>query len=324
MHQLQKLKIAVIAACLLFTITMSAISQAQPKTDEKELQPRIDIAQENLNNVMQDTALWLDALATAEHKKEDPNNASAFGYLQLSWRPHRGDLDELAAKFKVHFHLPQWSDRFALILDNDPEDELQLDYESDPEGYYQTNDDINIAIQYFKAFPSGRRIKYRLGISRGELYSRAETSFQWQHKRLSVNLAPRVDYFSESGWGPGIKGAFTYSLKSSLLSLSASLQKVETEGKARAKVGIYHIKNLKSNGFIINGLEYNRDNKELDLYNNHNDSFLASLRYRNKIYKDWLHFEVEPYISFKQQRDYKAEYGLNFSFISYYGNHKKR
>jgi hypothetical protein len=282
----------------------------------------LDTAQKHLDRVMQDSALWLDSLASKENIQLDSNDASAFGYLQLLWRPHRGDLDDLAVKFKVNLHLPHWDERYAIIIDNDSEDELRLDYESQPNDRYQTDDDINIALQYFKEFKSGRRLKYRIGVSRGELYTRAETSFLLKKKQYSLHLSPRIDYFSKSGWGPGIKGSVNYDLSESALSLSASFQKVENEGRVRTKVGIYNIKNLDEDGLIVLGLEYNRDNKNLEQYSTANDSYLASLRYRNSLYKHWLHYEVEPYVSFKQEFNYRDEFGFNLSLIGYYGNYK--
>lgn len=304
---------------LIVAIYLSSIATVHASEPVEMEFPHADSTQNSINQIMQDTALWLDQLAQNEALENDERKASAFGYLQLSWRPYRGDLNDLDAKFKVHFNLPKWDDRLALVIDNDSEDDLMLDYESDPAGNNQY-DELNIALQYFRTHSSGQRVKFRVGKKRNELYARAETNFQWQFENYKIDLLPRVDYYYKSGWGPGIKSAFTYYFSKDKISLSASLQKLEVESKIRVKAGLYHIKTLRQDHFFVSGLEYNQDNKER---HNHNDHYLASVRYRKAFYKNWLHFEIEPYLLFRQELNYKDEFGVNFSLIGYYGNTTK-
>jgi hypothetical protein len=137
---------------------------------EEKQRPRADFLQSRLNAMMQDTASWLDSTS-----HEDSKNASANGYLQLSWLPRTAELDDLDAKFKVFLHLPKLNGRLSLVIDNDDENERLLDYESDYTNVDQEG--VNIAFQYIKQLHKEKQIKNRVGISRSQLYLRSEINF---------------------------------------------------------------------------------------------------------------------------------------------------
>ena len=288
--------------------------------------PKADLLQSKLNSMMQNTASWLDNIGDrnsndsfstddTENESNKSNSASANGYLQLSWLPRTGDLDDVDAKFKVYFNLPEWNDRLALVIDNDDEDELLLDYETDNSPTDQTG--INVALQYVKQFNNKWQIKNRIGVSRKQLYLRSEMLFNWKLKHAAFRLQPRLDYFLQDGWGPSVKGVVNYSLEKSYFSLSASWQKIQNESRSRRKVGFFHIKSTGRDQLLVTGVQYNKSNNKLDISN---ESYVVSTRYRNLIYKSWMYFEVEPFIEFNQLNDFRREAGIAFNLISYYGD----
>jgi len=292
--------------------------------------PKADFLQSKLNSMMQNTASWLDNIGDSNtddvsvtdndnegDKKNNSNEAviaSADGYLQLSWLPRTGDLDDVDAKFKVYFNLPEWNDRLALVIDNDDEDELLLDYETDYSPTDQSG--VNVALQYVKHFNNKWQIKNRIGVSRKQLYLRSEMKFEWKIENTAFRLHPRLDYFLQDGWGPSLKGAVNYSLEKSYFSLSASWQKIQNESRSRRKVGFFHITSTGREQLLVTGIQYNRSNDRLDISN---DNYVISTRYRNLIYKSWMYFEVEPFIEFNQLNDFRREAGIALNLISYYG-----
>jgi hypothetical protein len=284
------------------------------KKEEKEnyefIKQKSDVLQNKINLMMQDTASWLDNLG--EDNNSTKGGASASGYLQLGWMPRTADWSEFDPKFKVHLSLPRWNEKVALILDNDDEDELKLDYEASSIGSDHDTEKVNIAIQYVKQFGDIINVKYRAGISRDQLYARSEIKHRWLNDSNTITVVPRLDYFSRDGWAPSIKGSMIYPLTDSFLSLSASWQKIEKEEDSRQKIGFYHINNSGKTTELVSGLQY---------YNNENseESLLVSIRHRRLIYKDWMFFELEPFIEFKQENDYKRELGLALRLIGYYG-----
>jgi len=238
--------------------------------------PKADLLQSKLNTMMQNTASWLDNIgdnntvefeieSDSEEPFKDADNASANGYLQLSWLPRTGNLDDVDAKFKVYFNLPEWNDKLALVIDNDDEDELLLDYETDNSSTDQTG--VNVALQYVKQFNDKWQIKNRAGVSRKQLYLRSEIQFNWQLKNMAFRLQPRLDYFLQDGWGPSIKGVVNYPLEKSYFSLSASWQKIQSESRSRRKVGFFHIKSTGRDQLLVTGVQYNKSNNKLDISN---------------------------------------------------------
>lgn len=279
------------------------------KEIEETTRPKADLFQSKLNNMMQDTASWLDDIDGFTK-----GDASAKGYLQLGWLPRTANLDEFDAKFKVAFNLPNLDEKFALIIDNDNEDELLLDYESDP--FQDSQDSLNLALQYVKGFNKNNNIKTRVGVSRKQLYIRTEASLNWKSENFKFELLPRLDYFYNDGWGPGLKAVTAFPLNASTVSFSASWQKLEHEARSRRKVGLFHVFNLEKNQLLVSGIQYNKSNNKEDISN---ETYYLSFRYRNLIYKSWLYFEIEPFAEFNQIRDFRREIGIALSIATYYG-----
>ncbi len=319
MASIKSLALCLFSQCLFILPLYCA---ADNPTDTER--PKADLLQGKLNAMMQNTASWLDNIGnrniddsnTVGNKKNDTNkNASATGYLQLSWLPRTANLDDVDAKFKVYFNLPEWNDKLALVIDNDDEDELLLDYETDNSPTDQTG--VNVALQYVKQFNNKWQIKNRIGVSRKQLYLRSEMQFNWQMQDITFRLQPRLDYFLQDGWGPSLKGVVNYSLENSYFSLSASWQKIQNESRSRRKVGFFHIKSIGHEQLLVTGIQYNKSNNKLDISN---ENYVVSTRYRNLIYKSWMYLEVEPFIEFNQLNNFRREAGIAFNLISYYGD----
>jgi hypothetical protein len=286
-------------------------NKIEKKTASSELSlTALDELQSMVDTMMQDTASWLDDIDTEGVKQH--GGASASGYLQFGWMPRSADFSELDPKFKVRLSLPNWNDKIALVIDNNDEDELKLDYEADSINHNNESDDINLGIQYIKTLGENLNIKYRIGISRSQLYFRNEIKQHWKFDRYKLTVVPRLDYFSRDGWAPSIKGALLYSLENSMISFSASLQKVQDEHDTRQKIGLYYISKIKGDKQLVTGIQYNNDKVS-------NESLLLSVRHRNLIYKKWMYFELEPFIEFDQENDYKREFGIALRLIAFYG-----
>lgn len=293
-----------------FVISYLFICGYASAQEEAEVErPKLDLFQTKLNTMMQDTASWLDDI-----DQDSDKNASSSGYLLLSWMPRTADLDDFDVKLKVAFDLPKISKKLSLIIDNDNEDELLLDYESDP--FKDSQNNVNLALQYAGGFNKKNNIKTRLGVSRSQLYIRTEAKFNWSMENINVELMPRFDYFYVDGWGPGLKGAATFDLKQSVFSVSASWQKIEKERRSRRKVGLFHIYKIKKHQMLVSGVQYNKSNNKYDISN---ETYYLSIRYRGLAYKSWLYAEVEPFVDFNQVNDFKREFGVALSLLSYYG-----
>ena len=282
--------------------------------EEKDSQTLIkqtsDVLQNKINTMMQESASWLDNLGADNNQTK--SGASATGYLQLGWMPRTADWSEFDPKFKVYLSLPRWNEKIALVLDNDDEDELKLDYEASSIGTEHDTEKVNVAIQYIKQFGETLKVKYRLGISRDQLYARSEIKHRWLNDSNTIIVVPRLDYFRRDGWAPSFKASMIYPLADSVLSFSASWQKVEKEEESKQKIGLYYINEMRNTTELVSGIQY---------YNNENseETLLVSVRQRNLLYIDWMFFELEPFIEFKQENDYRREFGLAIRLIAYYG-----
>lgn len=306
-----------ILTVVIFSFSSFCVFSSQETNKLKEesegktlLKQSSDVLQNRMNTMMQDSASWLDSLAGDDNK--NIKGASATGYLQLGWIPRTADWSEFDPKFKVHLSLPRWNDKIALVLDNDDEDELMLDYEASSIEKDSETERVNIAVQYIKTFNKLPQVKFRAGLSRSQLYARSELKYRWKNETNTITVVPRIDYFGQDGWAPSLKGSLIYPLSDSVLSFSASWQKIEAEDNSRQKIGLYHISNTEDTGELVSGIQYSNNQ-------NSDESLLLSIRQRNLIYKDWMFFELEPFVEFKQEDNYKRAFGIAIRLIAYYG-----
>ncbi|MEY8250882.1 MAG: hypothetical protein RPR91_00730, partial [Colwellia sp.] len=242
-----------------FVFSSQELNNKEEKDSQTLIKQKSDVLQNKINTMMQDSASWLDNLGADNSQAK--SGASATGYVQLGWMPRTADWSEFDPKFKVHLSLPRWNEKVALILDNDDEDELKLDYEASSIGDGHDTEKVNVAIQYIKQFGETLKVKYRLGISRDQLYARSEIKHRWLNDSNTITVVPRLDYFRRDGWAPNIKGSIIYPLTDSILSFSVSWQKVEKEEDSKQKIGFYHISNNGQTKELVSGIQY---------YNNEN------------------------------------------------------
>ncbi|WP_462157723.1 hypothetical protein [Pseudoalteromonas sp. GB56] len=307
------MKLSVICLACLLVLPAESLATAKEQdikpTNNSTLEETADYLRGNLDVFMQDTATWLDSLSQSE---ADSGKARAKGYLQLSWLPRRADLADFDTKFKVKFYLPKWKNRISLVLDNDDEDDLKLDYEAEPIDR-SDSDSLNIALQSLTEFENLLSLRYRLGLSRGQLYARAELKKNYVFDDFDITVSPRIDYFSSDGWAPGVKSVLSYPIDEDLLSVSISWQKLQFEQHARQKAGMYWVRNIDPKQLLVAGVQYNK-------YGDGLDSYLTSVRYRENVYKDWAFIEIEPFVEFRKLLDYRREVGIGLRFITSYGN----
>ncbi|MGL1959543.1 MAG: hypothetical protein OCD00_19870 [Colwellia sp.] len=295
------------------------ISDNQQQESESNLSLNADMVQQKIHNMMQYTASWLDSIDSDSDtildakSAKNMSKASAKGYFQVGWLPRAGDFSEVDSKFKVKLSLPRWDEKISLVLDNDDDNELKLDYEASKIEKLDEDNNFKVSLQYFKKLGDNINMRHRLGVSRDQLFARSEIKRKWNFDNFDLIITPRVDYFNSDGWAPSLKTAVIYPLEeNSVLSFSASWQKVQDEFDSRKKVGIYHINRLGKEQTLITGVQY---------YNNKDaiESVLLSFRYRDLFHKKWLYYEVEPFVEFDQERDYYRSFGIALRLIGYYG-----
>ncbi|KTF16047.1 hypothetical protein [Pseudoalteromonas sp. H105] len=279
--------------------------------EDNPLEKKVINIQHKIDTMMQDTASWLDNMIEDDNGNIYPK-AAARGYVQLGWIPRTADLSEFDPKFKVHLSLPRWNNKVSLVFDNDDEDEIKLDYEASSISQDNDAEELNITMQYIKSINDSFNIKYKVGISKEQLFLRSEIKKRWVTDDYSVGIMPRLDYFLRDGWAPSIKGTLAVPIDDNVVSFSASWQRFEKEKRSRQKLGLYYVNKSSAKNELVSGLQFakNEIGKE---------SFLISIRQRNLIYKDWLFLEFEPFLEFEQENDYRRELGLAIRLITYYG-----
>ncbi|MBE0365840.1 hypothetical protein PULV_b0518 [Pseudoalteromonas ulvae UL12] len=299
-------------AFLLILLFVCPPTFAENNSEDSQESDTLASVRDGINIRMQSTAQWLDALM-ADETLDD--KAHAKGYLRLGWLPRSADWSKTQVRFTVQLSLPNWENRLKLIIDNDADELNRLPFETETPFASNTNaeDEVNAAIQYLYESTKNIEIDNRLGVSRGQLYGRSAAKWQRQISHTLYSASAGLEYYFSDGFGQFIKLAADKQFDQQLsLNWSANLRNIESEIDTEFRSGLY--------------LSYLPDNKRAMVMGmNVKDSFDTlrsynlSYRYRQQFKHSWLFYEIEPFLEYREEFDYRDEVGIAVRLIGYYG-----
>ena len=267
---------------------------------------------EQINRQMQNSAQWHDDLMA---EVPSDKKAAAKGYLRLGWLPRNNDWSETEVRFTVSLSLPNWKKRLKLIVDNDADefDRLPFETENQAAGNNHQGNEINASLQYLVEKNDNLNIDHRIGISRTQLYARS--SAVWEKKIDTHLLAATagLEYYYSDGFGQFIKLAYDKELSPTMsLNWSANLRHLQSEPDSEVRSGLYFSYLPDQKRAMIVGINGK------DAFNGLR-SYTLSYRYREQFLHSWLYYEIEPFLEYRELRQYNDEVGIALRFIGYYG-----
>ena len=128
------------------------------------------------------------------------------------------------------------------------------------------------------------------------------------HRKLESN-EPSIYYFLQDGWGSKLLLEYDYKLSSkSQLRINYSTRVSQSFSGIRWKHGLYKLNQIDNTTASLLGLqvegERNGDRGFIV------DKYTLSYRYRFNAYKEWLYFEVEPFVEWLEEDNYHTIPGI--------------
>lgn len=187
----------------------------------------------------------------------------------------------------------------------------------------QSNSSPAIGINYFTPAQFHIQSKYSIGINGLNIFAQARYFINFKTKY--VTLEP-VQQFEVS-----VKNTFkesttlyidTNKFYDSLVRLLLFRQsQVKTPGMDYGASVIYY--KLFNNISAFNISQTFLGNTKYPIPNNGIINYITSVDLRQKIYKNWLFYDIRPSINFHVNRQYRPNYSLYFNFEIFFGNLKK-
>ncbi|MEW9797422.1 hypothetical protein [Alteromonas sp. CYL-A6] len=275
----------------------------------------IDRWQENFTNSMNNAVRRLDSFFAPEGAPPD-DSARAEGRIMLAWEPRSRDLMQANLRFRIRVTLPSLKDRVDLLL-SDNEDETQDNMVQAARNTDMVQrDSTTLAVRFRPEQDSP--LSYRIGAGRrDQLYAKVQFEdtailnshwaarydsevYYYTRDRLGAELGLSLQYASEH------KGAFRFNNRFYFRDNTNDwLWRHELQWLQ--PISQHH------------ALLYSAMTEGLTQPNYRTEEVYGGIRWRTNYLRDWLYFEVEPYVIWLRDEDFSPSYGIALRLEAFYG-----
>lgn len=297
-----------IALCII-TSLYSLTSQAQ-EADSVWL----DDMHKSISDSVNDSAQWFDDFFANLNSSED-QKALGEVRLRLGWEPRSRELDEFEARLKLRVKLPNLKDKVDLIFsdyDDIPDDKVRAGRESD----LGRRDDFTLALRFKPKPDSG--LSHRIGTGRRFQYfvrSRYRNNFDISEK-FEIRYDASIYYYNRDKFGSDFGLIFDYDIgRQSLLRFNNRFyfRDKTDDWLWQHSWQAFHQLNDRSAliyGYYIEGLS--RPDYRLE-------ESLLSIKLRRQAHKEWLFYDIEPFILWRRDESFSASFGIALRLEGYFG-----
>ncbi|MEP4890217.1 MAG: hypothetical protein ABJV04_09350 [Aliiglaciecola sp.] len=274
----------------------------------------LDSMHKNISESVLDTAQWFDNFFANENLQED-QKALGEVRLRLGIEPRSRSLEEFEARLKVRVKLPNLKNRVDLILtdfDEDQDDKIG----SSGNSQFNREDSINLALRYKVSPDSG--LSHRIGFGRRFQYY-AKSRYR-DALSLSNSLEMRYDasiyYYNRDKFGTSLSLTFDYDYSKHLLLRYHN----RFEYRDRSNDWLWQhswqgFKQINDTSAVIYGYYI----EGITQPNYRLEEHLVSVKLRKQTKRNWLFYEVEPFILWRRNEHFSASYGLALRIEGYFG-----
>jgi len=298
---------------LFLLFSTSAICQTQEETPPPH--EWLDRWHTELSESMDTSAQWLDQFFALEGSLPD-NSARAKGRIRVGWSPRSRDLSDVSVRFRINVTLPALKDRVDLILSDNEEDLNEHALESNRAPNLNEQDSANLAFR-FRASDDAK-MSYRIGAGRrDQLFAKARYRDSYSFdSRNQLLYDAELYYYSRDQLGAEI--GFTWQLQNfdqSYSRISNRFYYRDISKDWRWRHEFHHIKQTGQKSAAILSLF----TEGLTEPTYQVEEVYTSLRWRTNPLREWLYFEVEPYMTWLREEDFDTSYGVAFRVEVFYG-----
>ena len=279
----------------------------------------LDDFHDSFSGALDDSAYWLNEQFIDEEDQEVKPGAKAWARVMFGWEPKSGDWSKVPLKFKVKVNLPNLKHKMNLVFSDNEADEFnRLPLEtSRPTDDTLHKREFSAAIQLLHKSTEHSYFRSRIGIGSAQLYAR--TSHRWKRsfdEQWTLSVEPSLEYYMNDGAGYRFLTELSYFPdQSSEFRGFYSLWDREEFASPKWKKAVYHLTKYDHYTTIITGMLVNGVTSP----DYRDEKITLSTRLRRHALRKWLFFEIEPFVDFERQEDYKSRFGIALRVGGYFG-----
>lgn len=301
------------SSTLLNSQPVTAIQSPQDSVDDSAW---FDVWQRSFTDSIDFTVRQFDGMFSQENGPHRNKQAKAEGRIQLSWEPRSRDLVETDLRFRIRVSLPHLEDRVDLLL-SDNEDETQSDtLKAARNDSLGRRDNTTIALRFRP--DQNSHYSYRIGAGRrDQLYVKSRYRdamafnahwamlydaelYYYTRDRLGAELGAAIQHVAENNNVTRLNNRFYFRDDSNDWLWRHELQ---------------HLYPVDTH----NALMYRLMVEGLDRPQYKVEEVYTGLRWRSNPLREWLYFDVEPFVLWRRDEGFKPSYGMAFRIEAYYG-----
>ena len=293
----------------------TSVERDKPQQNPPVTESWLDNWHSNFSESMDYTAQRLDeffALADSDEHK----NARAEGRVRFGWEPRTRDLAAQDFRFRVRVKLPALKDRVDLMLSDDESYDRQDSIRAARDAVNENRDSTTLSLRYQEEQDSP--ISHRIGAGRrGQLFAKSQYESDYHFTDvLKMDYDAELYYYTRDELGAELGLDFTYLLADEkYLRFNNRYYYRDRFEDWFWRHEVQYLRPLTQESAIL----YTFVTKGLTKPNHHLNEVYTSARWRTNYLRSWLYFELEPFVLWLRQEDFKPSYGVAMRFEFYYG-----
>jgi len=294
------------------------------------LESNIDRTHEMISNSILSTARWMDSFFYDERYAQEENKTRIKLRTSSFWKS--GENGQIKFRADIRLLLPGFEDRLALAFAGDDQDEgigLDAPDKVDLSSIKSTGrEDNSISLRYFIETIERRNISVTLGLRYRNSMMVMFPELRWRETlsldHWELSFVQKERWYTDIGWEVRTRFDFDRLLKRTYL-FRTTLEGTWSEEEEPEKGYAYglHFSFYQPLGAYY-AITYEFKNIFQVKPTNRLEESVLAVRYRQRVWRDWLFFEVAPQLSFPRDEHFRGVPGVLVFLEALLGHYKTK
>lgn len=275
----------------------------------------LDDFHESLSDQFDGTAQQIDDFFGDDEDIQN-EDAKAEARLKLGWEPRSGDFSEFDVRFRIRMSLPKLANRVDLLFTDIEEDAPDSSVKAGRDEIFTDQDPVTLSLRY-RVSPNSK-ISTKVGFGRtDQVFVRTRyRDFGTLTDKLSYRYESSINYYSQDRFGADVGATLDYEVNDhSVFRFRTKFFYRDDENLWRWRHYVENLRILDDQSALIYGMFLDGSDED----NFRLNRGLISARWRKNALRRWLYFELEPFVVWYREEDFRTSYGLAMRVEGYYG-----
>ncbi|MDN4502119.1 hypothetical protein QX776_06880 [Alteromonadaceae bacterium BrNp21-10] len=304
-----------ICYCLLFFPQLLMAETEDPSVDY----PWLDSMHSDVSQSVHSTAEWFDSFFLTEEYTDD-QKAAGEARIMLGWEPRSSSLNEFVSRFRIRVKLPKAKHQTDLVFSDFDEEEQNTPIRIAKNNVVDDPHRFNLALRWTSKHDEKADLSHRIGIGR-----KLQPFVKSRYRRIfELSASSNLNWETSAYWysRDGLGAHFMLQYETNIS--TTDLFRFDNHFYYRDRFNdwiwhhsAYNFHQLDSKSALIYGL-YVEGNSQP---NYRVEEYLISARWRKNALREWLYFEVEPFLLWRRDEDFNTSIGLAMRVEGYFGGY---